>query len=508
MLFKRLVVIAVLALSAVAAAQPLIFPGAEGFGVRGKAGRGGKIIKVTNLNESGSGSLADAVGQSGPRIVVFEVGGVIKLNKHIEFRNPYITIAGQTAPDPGVTIIGGGFYIRTAEILIQHISLRPCGIETGLRATNRDGLQIHARFADIEIRNVVIDHCSITWGVDENASVAGWLEDGPMKSPVGISFTDCIIAEGLDHSLHPEGGHSKGLLIAEYVDSVSVIRCLFSDNKDRNPMTKGRSHTVLLNSYIYNPGIMATHAHNLSWSEGSRSSWFTAIGNSYKAGSSTGLAMGGFLRIDYGSGSRLFTADNIAEGGSWKTEEIHADAAALRNAKEESLWFPTPVRTMPSSAVRDLVLAHAGARPAKRDPIDARIVDEVGKGTGGIIDNENEVGGAPKYSQTTRALQLPSNPNADDDGDGYTNMDEWLRAMADEVEGPEPDMPTVGMRSRLRAPSCASVAVHVREYYDIRGRRLNGNCHPGQPAMLNMVRQQAGAAGRLFIKSPAGRPSL
>lgn len=151
-------------------AAPLAFPGAQGWAAKTPGGRGGEIIRVTNLNAEGPGSFRAAVEARGPRIVVFEVGGVIDMGgKTLTIREPFLTIAGQTAPSPGVTLIRGGVDLATHDVVVQHIRVRP-GDAGFARKSGRDFDSISTQGISY---NIIVDHCSLTWGTDENLSASG-----------------------------------------------------------------------------------------------------------------------------------------------------------------------------------------------------------------------------------------------------------------------------------------------------------------------------------------------
>ena len=154
---------------AASAAVPII-PGANGFGTTTAAGRGGQVYRVTSLAESGTGTLKACIDQKGPRVCVFEVSGMIKLTQNLPIRNPNITIAGQTAPSPGITLRGASVIIKTSDVLIQHIHVRPGDDPSGPSPDNRDALRIEGDEGTPIVRNVVIDHCSFSWSIDEMAS--------------------------------------------------------------------------------------------------------------------------------------------------------------------------------------------------------------------------------------------------------------------------------------------------------------------------------------------------
>src|SRR6188768_1970637 len=185
-----------LSLCGAASVQALpVIPGAAGYGMETKAGRGGAVYKVTNLNADGSGSLKACVDKTGPRTCVFEVSGAIKITSDLKIRNGQLRIAGQTAPSPGIMIRGAGIAIYGSDILIQHIRVRTGDDSNGPDPDNRDSLRIGGTDA-APARNIVIDHCSFSWSIDELAST--W---GPHDN---VTFSNNIFAEPLNDSLHPD----------------------------------------------------------------------------------------------------------------------------------------------------------------------------------------------------------------------------------------------------------------------------------------------------------------
>ncbi|MBD3319655.1 MAG: right-handed parallel beta-helix repeat-containing protein [Chitinivibrionales bacterium] len=435
-----------------------VFPGAQGFGCYTPAGRGGKIIKVTNLNDDGPGSLREAVEQSGPRIVVFEVGGIITQNSYLRIRDPYITIAGQTAPSPGITLTGRqGIWVYTHDVLIRHIAVRLSDSRSPWIGPNdteqRISLSIHNRGGNPY--NLVFDHCSFMW---HNGKVQVW-GDCKEETHNDFTFTNCIISEGLLNSLHYEGAHSKGMLIGNILRRISVIRCLFSHNGDRNPLIKGGSRGVVVNSAVYNPmisGIVGT------WTTfcdgGARSVRMVAIGNVLKSGVNTALIGNSFVNYPGGGSSVVYYEDNVADRNY---QDDNGDPSQMAATPQEALWHES-IKVFPSSKTWDCVLSNVGPRPLDRDTVERRVISDVINGTGRIIDSPSEVGGLPDHQMVTRTLDIPANPDADDDNDGYTNVEEWLNRMADELEAPS---------------SCEGAELHihgkkVEPQFDVPGIRI------------------------------------
>lgn len=400
-----------------------VIPDIEGFGVDTTAGRGGRIFRVTNLNAGGEGSLRAALEALEPRMVIFEVGGVIELTKALSVTTPYVTVAGETAPSPGITIIGAGLTIRTHDVLIRHLRFRIGDRLEGPSPTARDGISV----GDGDppgTNNVVVDHCSVAWAVDEGMSNWG-------SNISDITFSRCIIAENLSHSIHPEKEHSKGLLIGDNGRRIAVIGNLFAHNMNRNPFVKGNVTALIANNVIYNPGTAAIHFGDL---EHSGPSLGTVLGNALLPGPDTPRLLPLVrLQLDGNPQTRVYALNNDAGG-----------RALMRTLWAFNSWQPittydaSPVRTRPLTqrtpdATIEWVLRTAGARPQDRDAVDKRIVETVRNGTGRIIDSVNEVGGFPEETSTERPLTLPDSPHATAEN-GYTNLENWLHAFATAIE--------------------------------------------------------------------------
>src|SRR5882724_2970817 len=221
-------------------------------------GLDGAVLRVTTLADSGPGSLRTALEDARPRLVVFEVGGVIDLQgKSIDVRNPWLTVAGQTAPDPGITLIRGGLSVETHDVVIQHIAVRPGdgGPEAAYKDWAPDALGTHRGNAG-PVHHVVFDHCSATWAIDENLSASGPADVDSVRDPDvtshDITLRHCLIAEGLSHATHPKGEHSKGTLIHDGVRNVLITGCLYAHNRERNPRLKGATTAIVAANVMYN----------------------------------------------------------------------------------------------------------------------------------------------------------------------------------------------------------------------------------------------------------------
>jgi len=395
-----------------------VFPGAEGFGTDTSAGRGGTVIRVTNLLDEGAGSLRAALETAGARTIVFEVGGVIDAARAMVIAHPFVTVAGQSAPSPGITIIGAGLAIVTHDVLIQHIRIRVGDRPEGPDPGGRDGISVTGTpDGEADVGNVVIDHCSISWAIDEGCST--W-----NPGVHDVTFRQCIIGENLSESLHPKGEHSKGMLIGDHTRRISVIGNLMAHNMQRNPLIKGDVSVLIVNNLIYNSGQLAIH---FSDPEGSGPSRATIIGNVQIKGPDTLRIVPIIWRsIDTKPGSQIYRRDNRVGKSSDSTK-------GLLGSEPPVSVDPLALRT--SGDVAEWVLSTAGSRPSDRDETDLRIVSNVRNGDGGIIDSQDEVGGFPTATAVARPLVIPDDPSADPDGNGYTNLEEWLHALAAEVEG-------------------------------------------------------------------------
>lgn len=392
-----------------AADRALAFPGALGWAAETAGGRGGKIIRVTTLAPSGPGSFLEAIDTDGPRIVVFEVGGVIDLGKQeVKITKPFLTIAGQTAPSPGITLIKTGLDVNTHDVIIQHIRVRAGTAGDKVRGWAPDGM------STLNAYNLIVDHCTFTWGVDENLSASGPRFTGntpdEWRNAVShrITYSNNIIAEGLAHATHPKFEHSKGSLIHDNISDILLIGNLYAHNYERNPLFKGGVRGMVINNLIYNPGQRAVH-YNLIPEE-----WYgreyqlgriTLIGNVLRGGPDTRPNLPLFMLG--GSGDiEMYEEDNIAVDWAGnplpKVGRYTTSVAKVIAITKPTL--PTGVTPIPAVSVEESVIKNAGARPWDRDPIDTRIVADTVEGRGEIIDNEEEVGGYPTYKETRQAF--------------------------------------------------------------------------------------------------------
>jgi hypothetical protein len=300
-------------------------------------------------------------------------------------------------------------------VLIQHLRVRPGDAGQAKRSGwEPDGIATSAA------HHVVIDHCSVTWAVDENLSVSGPRHEGPDHTSHDVTLSNCIIAEALSDSSHGKGPHSKGSLIHDYCANVAILNNLYAHNVERNPYFKAFTTGVVVNNLIYNPGRRAI---KITFPEGEwrghsvtpRNGRIAVVGNVLVKGADSSDAMA--LVGDKGD---VYMEDNIALDADGTAVNMTTGRINLLNRKP--VW-PEALRPLSAKEVIDHVVRHAGARPRDRDVIDRRIIQSFLDRKGHILDSQDEVGGYPRYRITHRPLNIPKH-----------EVHGWLNEMAAQVE--------------------------------------------------------------------------
>ena len=357
---------------------PIAFEGAEGCGKYSLGGRGGKEYVVTSLADDGSeGTLRYAVEAEGPRIVTFAVSGDIHLTAPLNITNPYLTILGQIAPGKGITLRDHNVFITADHVIVRYLRMR-LGTAAGVEAD-----ALGARHC----RHLMIDHCSISWATDENASFYN-LSDATIQW--------CIISEALNSSVHHKGKHGYGGIWGGR--NVSFHHNLFAHNNSRNPRFDHprlywendflyyRGTVEFVNNVVYNWGMKAIY--------GGEEGWFNVVNNSFRPGPAT-RRNGEWLDISISETTSMIKGKFYIDGNEY-------DGSVVEDERSESERFVTSVTINEQSAgeAYKAVLKHAGASH-RRDAIDRRIIKEVRKGTAtykgsvtglpGIIDSETDV---------------------------------------------------------------------------------------------------------------------
>jgi len=422
------------------------FPGAEGFGAWASGGRGGTVYYVTNLNDSGPGSLREGIEQEGPRTIVFGISGTIQLKSQLIIRHPNITIAGQTAPGDGICIRDFGLTVDADNVIIRHMRFR-LGDVAGAVSDAASG-----RFN----KHIIIDHCSFSWSIDECAS---------FYDNDSSTVQWCLIAESLNDSYHPKGKHGYGAVWGG--KSASYHHNLFAHHTSRNPRINGsRYHhepekdlSDTRNNVIYNWGNNSAYGGEMGKQN--------FVANYFKAGPATQSG-----EVEYRIFNPLkpygmfYIAKNevygypIVKENNW-TYGVQgpADSVKEKIRLEKPLPYAPITETSAFQAFNDVV-EDVGATKPKRDPLDQRVINEVITGTAsygatfagggkGIIDSQEDVGGWPSLKTYNaprdtdrdgmpddweKAENLdPSDPadrNYRAGGEVYTNLERYINEMA------------------------------------------------------------------------------
>lgn len=375
-------------------AQTISFPGAEGFGKYTTGGRGGKVIKVSNLNDAGEGSLRKAIQAKGPRIVVFTVSGTIELKSELRINNPDITIAGQSAPGDGITISHYPFGVNADNVIIRFLRFR-LGDEFAVEADALGGR---------DQNNILIDHCSISWATDECAS---------FYHNSNFTMQWCILSEPLNASVHSKGDHGYGGIWGG--EGASFHHNLIANSNSRNPRFSGSSSTAntanelvdFRNNVIYNWGMNSIY--------GGERGTYNIVNNYFKPGLATPKSKRNRILNPSAPFGKFYVAGNFLEGFPDITAENRNGGIQADNYLEalvDKSFSVTEIPVESATEAYEHVLNYAGAS-FKRDPIDFRIIEEVrtgasthGEDKNGIIDSQKDVGGWPILASKPYPLDL------------------------------------------------------------------------------------------------------
>jgi hypothetical protein len=435
------------------------FPSAEGFGKFTPGGRGGRVLKVTNLNDSGPGSLRAAIETPGPRIIVFDVAGNVMLKSALRIKEPYLTVAGQTASGDGVAVVGNETRILTHDVIIRYMRFR---------ATDLAGVAIDAINDGQDEDNAtrfILDHCTASWGIDETLSIC--------KEAI-CTVQWCLVSESFCESIHRKGAHGYGGIWGGITGSFH--HNLLAHHSSRNPRFDGGidGHQCLIdyrNNVVYNWGFNSSY--------GAEEDHVNMVNNYYKAGPATRKSCANriyqaqdpnarmYINGNYVVGFPEISQDNWAGGVHFK----HDSAATIKDIRVDQPFDVVAVPTTSAEQAYVDVLAKVGAVFPARDSLDERIVNEVrtgtakyGKSGNGIIDSQFDL--CPERGKCPRCLRgdycwLPklksaetpqdadsdgmpdtwerqhqldpadgSDGSKDCDSDGYTNIEEYINSLA------------------------------------------------------------------------------
>lgn len=446
--------------------RPLAFPTAEGYGKYTIGGRGGRVFEVTTLVDSGPGSLREAVEAEGPRTVVFRVSGTITLAKKLIVSNPYLTIAGQTAPGDGICLRGYPLNINADQVIVRYIRVR-MGDETGIEDD-----AVTAR----NHKHIILDHISASWSVDETMSV---------YHCDSLTVQWCLVSESLFASNHAKGAHGFGGIWGS--NNGSYHHNLIACHSSRNPRFAGGSGYVdFRNNVIYNWGYNSIYGGGALHKNGAdpnfpyRHTDVNMVNNYFKPGPATvtGEVHHRITNPSWSNGDcgHWFIDGNVMVGSDSVTADnwlgVHPNSKlpeVMDSIRRREPWPAMPIGQQSAADAYTLVLANAGATLPRRDVVDERVVADATSGTAtfegagykkkhnmadksvksGIIDTQSEVGGWPELKSAPAPADsdhdgMPDawerehglNPNLASDGaqlssDGmYTNLEVYLATLA------------------------------------------------------------------------------
>lgn len=378
---------------------------------------GSKVLHVTTLRDSGRGSLRAALNVDGPKVIVFDVGGRIILKSDLKISKPFVTIAGQTAPSPGVTLWGASLRVRAHDVVVQHIAVRAGPAKTRAENDNRDAISIdgNARApADHHSYQVRLENVSASWSVDETVSL--WY-----ATTRNVTLRNSIVAEALQNAGHPKGPHSMGLLVGTNVQGAEISGNLLVSNAFRNPAIGRGASVFIANNYVVNPGQNAIHFYKVGRPAATKG---VVINNVIEAGRDTKPNLNAIivpLGRDAGVDDEVLVSENEAILGP--------KGKALGFSSLMNPTPPAPVTSrepvLATNAVKAHVLRYAGARPADRDAIDQRIIDQVNSGTARIVNTPPEWNSAPGR-KAFRKARPPKQPFEIVPETGETRLETWL----------------------------------------------------------------------------------
>lgn len=378
------------------------FPGAEGYGAYTPGGRGGKVFVVTNLNDSGQGSFREACGAEEPRIVVFNVSGIIDLQTPIMITNPYITIAGQTAPGDGICLKRRELNIFTHDVVVRYIRSRPGDIS---------GVELDAISVGKDAHDVILDHCSANWSVDECLSPSGAIYN--------VTVQWCLIGQSLQKSVHKKGAHGFGSLVRG-IGGITLHHNLWINNTARNPRLGDNYNKPPWPTIDVRNNVMYNWSQMVSGMTGGNVS-ANYVSNYLRPGPNSSNRAP--IILTETSKVKFYVEGNIVEGRPQFTQKPEAmfEAGVEKGLKLFEIMdkpFKTaPVKTTSAEVAYKQVLAHVGVSRPVRDSIDVWLIHQVRTNTGKMIDSQNEIGGWPVY--------VPAQPRLDTDADGMP--DDWER---------------------------------------------------------------------------------
>lgn len=468
----------------------LAFPGAEGGGAHTFGGRGGRTIVVTSLADRGPGTLREACEQGGARIIVFNVAGIIRIKSPLIIRAPYVTIEGQSAPGDGVCVAGESVWLNTHDVLIRYMRFRRGETNVGRRDDAIGGNPVG---------NIMIDHVSASWGLDENMSMYRHMYNdstGIAEQKLGtvnITIQNSIFSEALDTWNHAFGSTLGG-------ENCSFMRNLWADNAGRNPSIGWNGVFNFVNNVVFNWVHRSTDG-------GDYRAMYNIVNNYYKPGPETPKDANighrilkpesGRSKLGYQVYGRAYVAGNIVDGNDKVTKDNWAGGVQVEELPDAGKYtanikvtapLPMPELTMlPADKAYPYVLDHAGATLPKRDPVDTRVVTQVRTGKidyikgvklpdtqfkhrrlpidsykNGIITDPVQVGGYPTYA---------GKPYADADKDGMP--DDYEKKNGFDAKNPA-DAAAIAKNGYANVENYLNGLVNVQDVKPTGGQEMGG----------------------------------
>jgi len=416
------------------------FPDALGYGRGTRGGRGGQVIYVTSLDDRGPGTLREALETRGPRVILFQVAGTIDLRTNIDITDPFVTIAGQSAPGDGVQVRGAMIRVMADDVIIRHMRLRPGDDNRREDSADVDGISING--ANGRVQRVILDHTTLLWGPDIGGiSVLGDSRD--------ITVQRSIMGEGLYLSHHPEGvpgsGHSMAANVTQlerglpFGRRITFVDNLFTTSNERMPRFQGPECVDVVNNVIYDWGERAAYGNPRS---------LNLVGNVFRAGPDT-------------TGHRFWTsqgsdvAPRLFSNAVWVASNVADGFDVGGPVGDESVFAENPICPLsvdPRNAGRllDPLLDAVGANLPVRDPVDRRIVNGVIERRGGFRNGSGKPAPNPDWPELAGSAVAPDvdldgmpdtweteafgtldrgdplDSSSDADADGWTDLEEWL----------------------------------------------------------------------------------
>ncbi len=435
------------------------FPGAEGYGKNTTGGRGGRVIKVTNLNDAGGGSLREAINATGKRIIVFEVSGNIKLKSRLQIKNGDITIAGQTAPGDGICVQDYEMNIDADNVIIRYMRFRMGDL------TQNENDALWGRYH----QNIIIDHCSMSWSIDECSS---------FYANKNFTMQWCILSESLNKSFHGKDDHGYGAIWGG--SAATFHHNLIAHHNSRNPRFDGghRSGTGTspygIDKVDYRNNVIYNWRGNSAY--GGENGEYNIVNNYYKPGPATpanrnkrimqvSKETGNVTQYSPGYGTFYITGNHVEDNPTVSANNwnggVDYDSGITQIMTQKAEPFTFEALTVHTAVqAYNAVLLYGGAS-FKRDAVDTRIAKEVKDGTAtyngsktgfrGIIDSQTDVNGWPLLTQTAALLDtdkdgMPddwetankldpktANANAKDLSTGYDNIEVYINSLVKDI---------------------------------------------------------------------------